>query len=220
MRPFAFPASLIGADEDLVLDLRPHWVALLVPAAQGIGILLALVAAFLFVPYSLGPWPFVLVTLAAAAAVLWWPGPLLTTWVTSHFVVTTDRVIRRSGLIARESMEISLERISDIRFHQSVIERLAGVGDLTIQSAAGPMEFRDVTGPERVQRKIFELKEQNEVRRKERERRPESARFWEPSSLADELAKLHALREQAIITEEEFAELKVLLLSRARIPSR
>ena len=220
MRPFAFPASLIGADEDLVLDLRPHWVALLVPAAQGIGILLVVIAAFLFVPYSLGPWPFVLVTLAAAAAVLWWPGPLLTTWVTSHFVVTTDRVIRRSGLIARESMEISLERISDIRFHQSVIERLAGVGDLTIQSAAGPMEFRDVTGPERVQRKIFELKEQNEVRRKERERRPESARFWEPSSLADELAKLHALRKQAIITEDEFAELKVLLLMRARIPSR
>jgi uncharacterized membrane protein YdbT with pleckstrin-like domain len=219
VRLFDFPASLIGQEEDLVLDLRPHWVALLVPVGQGIGILLMLVAAFLFLPYSLGPWPFVLVVAAAAAAVLWWPGPLLTTWVTSHFVVTTDRVIRRSGLIAKESVEISLERISDIRFHQSVIERLAGAGDLIIQSAAGPVVFHDVRAPERVQRKIFELKEQNDVRRKEWGRRPESTGFWKPASLADELAKLHSLREKAIITEEEFRELKALLLARAAAPA-
>ena len=44
-------------------------------------------------------------------------------WLTSYFVVTSDRLIHREGWIAKHSMEIPLEAINDVRFKQSVFER-------------------------------------------------------------------------------------------------
>ena len=38
-------------------------------------------------------------------------------WATSHFVVTNERLIH-SGLIAKQAMEIPLNRINDVRFRQ------------------------------------------------------------------------------------------------------
>lgn len=212
----SFPASLLSDDEDLVLDLRPHWLSLVVPAAQTIAILLGLGAGFLYAPYSWAPWAFALILIAALTGFLVWPAGLISAWATSHFVVTTDRVIRRSGLIAKQSVEISLERISDVRFSQTILERLLGAGDLTIESAAGPVTFQDVSDPEHVQKVIFERKEANETRRKEAMERARHLPFWQPGSVADELAKLHRLHRMSVLTDEEYGELKARLLHRVR----
>ncbi len=213
---FDFPANLLGQDEDLVLDARPHWISLLVPIAQTTGIGLALAAGYLLAPFDWGSLAFAAMLVVALVAFLVWPGPLITAWLTAHFVVTTDRVIRRSGLFAKQAVEISFERISDVQFHQSVIERLIGAGDLTIQSAAGELNFEDVRYPEAVQRLIFERKELNDAHRREAERRAFMADFWAPSSVADELDKLHRLRTTGVISDEEFEDLKTRLMHRVR----
>jgi hypothetical protein len=53
-------------------------------------------------------------------------------------------------------MEIPLEAINDVRFRQSVLERMVGAGDLVIQSASeyGRNVFANVRNPEHVQRTI------------------------------------------------------------------
>src|SRR5262245_28126756 len=56
-------------------------------------------------------------------------------WATTHFVLTTDRLIFRSGVVAKFGREIPLERINDVTFSQSLFERLVGVGDLLLESA-------------------------------------------------------------------------------------
>jgi uncharacterized membrane protein YdbT with pleckstrin-like domain len=216
VNPTAFPPSLLADDEDLVLGLRPHWMALIVPILQTVGIVGALVVGFLYMPYSWGGWVFALLLTAALVTLLNWPTRLVVAWATSRFVVTTDRVIRRSGLIAKQSIEISLERISDVRFHQTILERLLGAGDLTIESAAGPLTFEDISDPERVQKVIFERKEANEHRKEEASARAARGAFWQPGSVADELDKLHRLRATEIISEEEYRELRTRLLERVR----
>ena len=79
-------------------------------------------------------------------------------WATSHFVVTNERIVHRQGLIAKTSMEIPLSRINDVRFHQSILERIVGAGDLVIESAGtqGQEVFSDIRHPEDVQRTIYE----------------------------------------------------------------
>ena len=101
------------------------------------------------------------VVIAAVVLLLWLCIPRIVSWATSHFVVTSDRVIHRSGWFAKQSMEIPLDNINDVKFHQSVFERMIGGGDLTLESAGtfGQTTFGDVRRPERVQKVIYEMTE-------------------------------------------------------------
>ena len=206
----AFPRRLLVEGEELVLDLRPHWIALVGPA---------LVAVLV-----LGGWAFLLprmpeggtgsaltwlVLAAGAAVLLLYPVRRLVRWATSHFVVTSDRVIHREGLIARASMEIPLEAINDVRFRQGVFERIIGAGDLIIESAGehGQSTFEDIRRPEAVQLEIYRQMEANQ------QRMVGGPGPRAPSAL-DDLERLAALRDRGVITEAEFQRKKQELLGR------
>ncbi|MGA1435870.1 MAG: PH domain-containing protein [Ilumatobacteraceae bacterium] len=77
-------------------------------------------------------------------------------WVTTYFVVTSDRVIFRSGIISRRGVEIPLGRVNNVLFNQSLLERVIGAGDLLIESGgeSGQQTFTDVRNPDRVQNAI------------------------------------------------------------------
>jgi uncharacterized membrane protein YdbT with pleckstrin-like domain len=70
-----------------------------------------------------------------------------------HFVVTNQRVIYRSGVIARNGIEIPVRKVNNVSFHQSVIERIVGAGDILIESGGedGQSLFSDIRDPEQVQ---------------------------------------------------------------------
>jgi len=111
-------------------------------------------------------------------------------------------------------MEISLERITNVRFRETVLERMIGAGDLDIESAGitGPVTFEDIRRPERVQRTIFERKEAKEAKVKTGVS-PGAVPYWAAPSVADELIKLNTLREDGVISEEEFHSLKARLVN-------
>jgi len=212
----AFPRRLLSQDEELVLDLRPHWIALAFPTAVTVLILAALSLILAKLPSSRPSLAPSLVILAAIVGFLALAAPRIVAWATSHFVVTSDRVIHRSGWFAKESMEIPLENINDVRFRQGVLERLIGAGNLTLESAGefGQETFEDVRHPERVQKVIYEMAEANH-RRRSVEAHPAS---WTPAaaavSVAGELEKLDRLRQQGVISEDEFQAQKSRLLDR------
>jgi membrane protein YdbS with pleckstrin-like domain len=210
-----FPLSVLSPDEDLVFDLRPHWISLASPFAQTLAIAAGLALAWLLIPYSWGVWAYLAAVFIAVALVLAGPSRPFTEWLTSHFVLTTSRVIRRSGWIAKQSIEIPLEKISDVRFHQRVVERILGTGDLTIESAGrtGQERLENCRDPERAQKLIYEMKERA-VARADPAPMPVGAGPWLPVSVADELTKLHQLLGQGVLTHEEFQEAKVRLLKR------
>ena len=74
-------------------------------------------------------------------------------WFTTNFVITSDRVIFRTGVFGKHGIEIPLERVNNVIFHQSVIERMLGCGDLLIESGGetGQQRFTEVKNPDNVQ---------------------------------------------------------------------
>lgn len=206
----AFPRRLLTDGEELILDLRPHWIALAGPVLLGVVLLAGLVVALVFTPDS---WPSWVRWVEAAVAIVvfaWLGLPKIVAWSTSHFVVTTDRLIHRSGWIAKRSMEIPLEKISDVRFHQGVFERMIGAGDLVLESAGefGQETFADVRHPERVQKVVYEMGERNQ-------RAMAAPVPVAPASTADELDKLNRLRADGVLSEQEFEAQKARLLGQA-----
>jgi uncharacterized membrane protein YdbT with pleckstrin-like domain len=190
------------------MDLRPHWIALFLPIGETVLLLAAVILALVYMPDS---WPTFMRWAVAGIGLLFFvlfPLRRIIVWATSHFVVTSDRVIHRSGWFAKQSMEIPLENISDVKFHQSVFERMIRAGDLILESPGtfGQEVFGDIRRPEHVQKTIYERAEANQ------------RRMTAPSasgSVADELAKLDSLRAQGVLTEEEFRAQKARLLDRS-----
>ena len=80
----------------------------------------------------------------------------LFTWSTTHFVVTTDRVIYQRGLFGRQRLEIPLQRVNNVLFEQSFLERLVNAGDVIVESGADDRDvvFDNTPDPEFVQAKI------------------------------------------------------------------
>ena len=126
----AFPRRLLIDGEELVLDLRPHWVALVGPLAVTILVVVGWILAFLYAPEE-GSGRTVVIwgSLAVGLLILiWYPLRAFIAWATSNFAVTSDRIIHREGFLAKNTMEIPLEAINDIRFQQSLFERMVGAG--------------------------------------------------------------------------------------------
>jgi uncharacterized membrane protein YdbT with pleckstrin-like domain len=203
----AFPKKLLGQNEKLILDIRPHWIALGAPVLLTLAVIVGLVLALRYIP-SLGGVADWVIWIAAIVILLAWPVRWIIAWVTSHFVVTSDRVIHRYGWFAKHSMEIPLENINDVRFGQSAFERMVGAGDLRIESAGefGQNRFTDIRHPERVQKLIFEVGQENQ------DRMMRGGRPAESVSVADELRKLDQLRADGVLSEDEFRAQKTRLL--------
>ena len=213
-----FPTRLLIEGEELILDLRPHWIALV--RAVGVAILTIVVWIVLLPRLPDGSSHDVLFWLVIGLgilAMLWWTVRDSVHWATSHFVVTSDRVIHRQGLIAKNSMEIPLEAINDVRFHQGVFERMIGAGDLIIQSASesGREVFGDIRHPEEVQKTIYHQGEQNQKRMYQGMGSSSAAPSGNPAgapSTTAELQRLAELRDKGVLTESEFQNQKKKIL--------
>ena len=201
-----FPRKFLNEGEEIVLDLRPHWSFFAGPAASLIAALvLAVVAAVAGAPDWL-----TLAILALAAVALLWCLARYARWTTTNFVVTTDRLIHRYGVFSKRGQEIPLERLNDVSFRRTFIQRLVGAGDLLIESGGerGQQPFDHIAHPERVQNIIHREIEAAQARDADR-----MAGRRELSPL-EQLEKLEELRQRGVISQAEFEAKKAQLLDR------
>jgi uncharacterized membrane protein YdbT with pleckstrin-like domain len=202
----AFPRKLLNEGEDVVLDLNPHWWFLFPHTV-------ALLAAIVFGLFALaGEWHGALQILAGVlilVALVWW-GMRYMAWRTTNFVVTTDRLVYRNGVLSKSGIEIPLDRVNNVLFSQKLFERVLGAGDLVIESAgeSGRQSFSDVRKPSAIQNEIYKQIEANENRKFDRI----GTGGGSSTSVADELAKLDDLRARGVISADEFAAQKARLL--------
>ena len=213
-----YPKKLLNDGEEIALDLRPHWWFFSKHIASGIplfavGVLIALMHH--------GTPRTVLLTLWGLLAVAWagWLALKYLEWNFTHFVVTDDRVIYRTGVIAKRGVEIPMERINNINFHQGVWERIIGAGDLDIESAGrdGQSHFEDVWHPDGVQQELYRQMEVN-ARKRASWSNP-APTFAAPATPApptvpEQLQQLADLRDRGVITAAEFEAKKAQLLER------
>jgi membrane protein YdbS with pleckstrin-like domain len=206
-----FPRRLLIPDEQLVLDLRPHPIALVMPAVVTIVGFVA--ASWLTVKTDVADWVWWVLFLILLAL---YPVPKLIAWLTSNFAVTSDRVIHRQGFIAKRSMEIPLEAINDVRFEQGILDRMVGAGTLVISSASefGRNTFDDIRHPEAVQKVIYEQGESNKKRMYQGSAAGQGPPPPPPAtpSATTELERLARLRADGVLSEEEFQVQKAKIL--------
>lgn len=206
-----FPPDLLNESEEIVLDLRPHWAKLFFPVVWVV-VAIAATAASMFWKEKPVVITFALLALLAGAVVL-----LLARyvrWTTTNFVVTNERLIHREGVIAKNGIEIPLDRVQTIRFSQTVFERMIGAGDLLIESAGetGQNTFTDIRKPSAVQNIIYREIEAYENRRVDRmagSRGPATGGL----SVPEQLEKLHHLLQQGAINPAEYEAQKARLLA-------
>jgi uncharacterized membrane protein YdbT with pleckstrin-like domain len=199
-----FPSKYLNEGEEIILDLRPHWFYLVGPGAA---LVAALVLALLVRDRS--EWLLFPVLALAVVALLWFLGRYAR-WVTTNFVLTSDRLIYRSGVVSRQGREIPLERLNDVSFHQSLLQRLLGAGDLLVESGGerGQEQFGSFAHPQDTQNEIHRAIEAAAARDADR-----MAGRRELSPL-EQLEKLEELRQRGVITQAEFELKKAKLLDR------
>jgi uncharacterized membrane protein YdbT with pleckstrin-like domain len=163
-----YPDKVLGDDEEVVRHLHPHWLTVFWP----IVLFLALVGAASFgaalVPGGdqQGMWRLVIVAVAVVLALVLVAVPLLR-WRTTHYVITTHRLLHRTGILSRHGRDIGLSRITDVSYRQTLWDRVINSGTLSIETAGegGPTVFSAIPDSDGVQQLLNQLVEEDADRR-------------------------------------------------------
>jgi uncharacterized membrane protein YdbT with pleckstrin-like domain len=210
-----YPEDALAAHEKLVLNLHPHpWVL----AAPVVALVLATAVGVAALGFA---WPLavgLLIVVAILAAAGWFLRRFAI-WYSTYFVLTSDRVMARSGVFNQKSIEMPLENVNTVLSDQSVWERMMRIGDIEIESASkdGTQRFEDIRRPADVRKEIYVQKEENENRKYDR--MGEVAHGHQPYSgggdaITDQINRLADLRDRGAISDAEFQAKKTELLDR------
>ena len=214
-----YDVKLLYGDERIVLDTHPSWIMMLrsvfyLLAATVIGVVLLNLGGDGWFGTATSYLGVILIILALLHL-----AQRFVKWYSTNFVITTERCIYREGIVSKRGIEIPLDRINTIFFHQRLVERLFGAGTLHIESAGemGIQKFKDVRDPMAVQNTLYQAMEDNQSRNYQRMGASAAGAVAQPQpgvvpSVADELAKLASLHEAGHLTDAEFAQQKAALI--------
>jgi len=219
-----YPRRLLNESEEIALDLTPHWWFFAKHIVTGVPLLVL----FALILGTAGDTQRNLLWVWLVVAIAWgiWLAFRYVNWYFTHFVVTSDRVIFRTGVISKRGVEIPLDRINNINFHQGIFERVIGAGDLDIESAGkdGQSHFSDIRHPDGVQQEIYRQAESNARKRASWATgggpppvaTVASAAPAAPAdrSIPEQIEQLASLRDRGIISAAEFEAKKAQLLER------
>ncbi len=125
----ALPRKFLNDDEELLAELRPHWVFLFGPLFTSIGVWVALVVVvILWHPGSWANYPFLILALIPG---LWLLGRFVR-WRSYVVALTSTRILVRQGIMGRDTVQLRLQRITEVNIRQELIERVLGTGSLII----------------------------------------------------------------------------------------
>ncbi|MGC8628010.1 MAG: PH domain-containing protein [Acidimicrobiales bacterium] len=141
----SYPGKFLGPDEQVVLDVRPHWKYMANPLFTVVVLMGGSVYAL---AAQLPRWA-QLALAGTLATSLAWLVVRYFRWATTRFVVTSQRLISRHGVLSRTGREIMALKLTDVSYHQSLLDRVVGAGDLLIESPGrdGKEVFTDLPHP-------------------------------------------------------------------------
>lgn len=148
------PERTIAIVRQAMFRAHPFWYSLMVLVFIG-GIVLAVLAQ-VSAQFADMRWMLWVGLGLAAVGALWW----LVWWAAPHrwvkLTITNKRTIRQEGIVVRKTSEVLHDHIRNVKIEQSVLERLLGVGSISIDSAGGSetqlveIEMKHVPQPYRI----------------------------------------------------------------------
>ena len=128
----SYVTSHLDPDERIVHQARIHWIIYLGPVViVGVGLVLA-------VPGTPGISAWGGAAVLAAGLI-----GLAVAWVrqiSSEFAVTTRRVIVKTGLLSRRTIELNMSKVESIQVDQGIVARLLNYGTITVIGTGGTRE--------------------------------------------------------------------------------
>jgi uncharacterized membrane protein YdbT with pleckstrin-like domain len=165
----AFPEKLLTEDEEVIEHLHPHWITVLGPVLVFLLVCALVGVGIAFVPTGnhLGHEIALIAIAVVAIGVLlrYSLGPVLARRST-HYVITTRRVLIRRGVLRHTGRDITLARINDVSYEQSLLDRLLRAGSVTIESAGdnGQERLANLPHADQVQQTLNRLIEGDATR--------------------------------------------------------
>ena len=173
----AYPKKLLADDETIVYELKPHWRALIAP----VFVFLVTLAVGFYELAKLTSWDssartpiaWFVVIVMVIALVVWVVRPFVY-WYSTQYVLTDHRIIVRTGIIARKGRDMPLSRVNDVSFSHSFLERFLNCGTLQVESAGtqGQLIITSVPDVEAIQRDIYRLHDEDDMRRRRQSEQP------------------------------------------------
>lgn len=174
-----------------------------------------------------------------ATAIIWfhtlsWWGLGVAALLVAHFiwrilvrkynlwVITDQRIIDEFGVLSCSSKESPLDKINNVGYHQSLLGRILGYGDVEIQTASemGATIYDHLAHPGKVKDCITEARGQANRHGYQQEGAAIGAAVHINEApkggfdFAQEMEGLVKLKAQGIITEKEYDDQKAKLLNR------
>jgi len=226
-----YPTKLLNRNEEIALDLRPHWWYFGRQILTGIPLFVVIVLILAWSSDGFVKTAANWIVIALVVAWVVWLALKYLAWARTYFVVTNQRVIYRTGVVARHGVEIPLERINNINFNQRIFERMIGAGNLVVESAGeqGNTVFDFVRHPDGVQQEIYKQMDARDHRQAAlgadavgdavakviADQGGAAAAPAAPGqTVPEQIEALARLRDQGHITPEEFEAKKSELLGR------
>ena len=193
----AYPRRLLTDGEEVVREFRPHWRLLVIPVLWVLLGIAVVVVTWKYAPENDAfDWIATGAVVVASFRLVFYP--FIAWWFTSY-VLTNERLIRRSGVLSRAGLEIPLENINDLRFTQSVFERVLRSGDVVVESAGekGQSTFADIPEPEDFHSLIYKVREV-------RSRDLADGGGVDGTDGVSKLERLGRLLKEGLITQEDY----------------
>ncbi|MFC6837659.1 PH domain-containing protein [Halomarina ordinaria] len=144
----------LGADESVVWSGHPSFYPVAMSLVVGAVLFVLGPISTVFLP---DPWRLVGVVLVVAGLAL--IGWTYLSHRSTQYVITSNEVYKKTGLVSRQVTSLRMGRIQNTTFTQSFPQRLLSYGDVHIDTAgsgATEIVFESVTDPQRVSRLLTE----------------------------------------------------------------
>jgi membrane protein YdbS with pleckstrin-like domain len=150
----ALPRKFLNEDEELLAELRPHWIFLFGPLFTSIGVWAAIIVILILWRNPPGWTNYPIIVLALIPG-LWLLGRYVR-WRSYDVALTSTRILVRQGIMGRDTVQLRLQRITEVNLRQTLIERLLSTGSLVInvQGEDDAMTLEYMRKPAVVQRVI------------------------------------------------------------------
>ncbi len=201
--------SLMSTNEKIVVRTRQHWIVL---ASSFLGNLLLFIIIGIvgLVAYTMaGPLGALVFILIIVPLVNF--GWVFLVWWNEEYMVTNRRVIQAEGIINKEVIDSSLEKVNDVVLSQSVMGRLLNYGDVEILTASeiGVNKLHKIESPVKFKTEMLNQKEALGS-----DEHFGSSQAQHTHDVPEMIAELDELRKQGVLTEEEFQTKKAQLLAK------
>jgi uncharacterized membrane protein YdbT with pleckstrin-like domain len=201
---------LLGEHERILFTARQHWFILATSILFEVIVTLIVFGGTVFAAVS-APDRFILIIIIGFLLILIPVASMvhdILVWANHQYIVTNWRVVQISGIVNKDVIDSSLEKVNDVKMTQSFFGRIFGYGDVEILTASelGVNLFKRIEDPIRFKTVMLNAKGALDRR--------ETLLPQAGPDIPGMISQLDTLRKQGVLSEEEFQAKKAELLAK------